>query len=130
MGKQFKGKRFRHILGNKIRKLRTMSGKTQVELATELGFTSTGAISQVENGLKGLKVESIVKAAEVLGVHPIVLLTPNDLDKGDIEMISAMFKLIEKRSEQPDQVCLRIEKIRKILQEDDQRLKSPQVLLD
>ena len=76
MSNQFEGVRFRHILGNKIRILRTMSGKTQVELGKELGFSSSGAISQIENGLKGLKVESIIRAAEVFGVHPFVLLAP------------------------------------------------------
>jgi transcriptional regulator with XRE-family HTH domain len=116
MSDQFEGKRFRQILGNKIGKLRTMSGKTQVELAKELGFTSTGAISQVENGLRGLTVESIMKAAKVLDVHPIVLLMPREMDKDDIEIISAMFELFEKRSDRPDLVCPRIEAIRKLLQ--------------
>jgi transcriptional regulator with XRE-family HTH domain len=115
MSDQFKGKRFRQILGNKIQKLRTMRGKTQVELAKELGFTSTGTISQVENGLRGLTVESIMKAARVLDVHPIVLLMPDDMGKDDIEMIAAMFELFEKRSERPDLMCPRIEDIRKIL---------------
>jgi transcriptional regulator with XRE-family HTH domain len=115
MSDQHEGKRFRQILGNKIRKLRTMSGKTQIELAKELGFTSSGAISQVENGLRGLTVESIMKAAKALSVHPIVLLMPDDLNKNDIEKISAMFKLFEKRSERPDLISRLIEEIQKIL---------------
>lgn len=115
MSNQFDGKRCRQILGNKIRKLRLMSGKTQVELAKELGFTSTGTISQVETGLRGLTFESIMKAAEALGVHPIVLLMPEDLDKNDIEMISAMFKLFKKRNERPDLISPLIEEIQKIL---------------
>lgn len=104
MNDQFEDKRFRHILGSKIRKLRTISGKTQVELAKELGFTSTGAISQVENGLKGLKVESIVKAAEVLGVHPIVLMTPYELGEEEIEIASELFLLFEKYRRKPSMV--------------------------
>lgn len=119
MSDQFEDKRFRHILGSKIKKLRTISDKTQVELAKELGFTSSGAISQVENGIRGLTVKSIMKAARVLDVHPIVLLMPGEMDKDDIEMISAMFELFKKRSERPDQVCPRIEAIRKLLQVHD-----------
>jgi transcriptional regulator with XRE-family HTH domain len=113
MSDQFEDNLFRQILGNKIRKIRTMSGKTQVELAKELGFTSTGTISQVENGLRGLTVESIMKAAIALDVHPIVLLMPNDLDKNDIKLLSAMFKLLEKRSERPDLINPLIEEIQK-----------------
>ena len=110
MSDQFEDRRFRHILGKKIRKLRTTSGKTQVELAKELGFTSTGAISQIENGLKGLKVESIVKAAEVFGVHPFVLMTPYDLGQEEAEIVSKLFLLLEKHRRQPSlgtPVCTR-----------------------
>jgi len=116
MSNQHDNKRFRKILGSKIRKLRLQSGKTQVELAKELGFTSTGAISQVENGLRGLTIDPIIRAAKALGVHPIVLLMPDAMDKDEIEIISAMFELFEKRSERPTLVRTRIEAIRKLLQ--------------
>ena len=115
MSNQFEGVRFRHILGNKIRKLRTMSGKTQVELAKELGFTSTGAISQIENGLKGLKVESIMKAAEVFGVHPFVLLTPYDLGEEETEIVSKLFMLLEKHRRQPSLVRPCVQEVLKLL---------------
>lgn len=115
MNNQFEGTRFRHILGKKIKKLRTKTGKTQVELATELGFTSTGAISQVENGLKGLKVESIVKAAEVLGVHPIVLITPYELGEEEIEISSELFMLFEKHKRSPEQFWANLQEVRKLL---------------
>ena len=115
MSNQFEDERFRHILGKKIRKLRTISGKTQVELAKELGFTSTGAISQIENGLKGLKVESIVKAAEVFGVHPIVLMTPYELGKEEAEIVSKLFLLLEKHRKQPDAVSPCLQEVLKLL---------------
>lgn len=76
MENRFDVKEFRMILGRKIRMLRESKGITQMEWAKELGFTSRGTISQVENGLKGHKVESIMRAAIALEVHPIVLMTP------------------------------------------------------
>jgi len=115
MDYQFEGKRFRQVLGRKIKNLRKIKKKAQVELAKELSFTSTGAISQVENGIRGSKVESTMKAAKGLGVHPIVLLMPGDIDKGEIEIISATFELFEKRGDRPDLVRPLIEEIRKIL---------------
>ena len=115
MSNQFEGERFRHILGKKIRKLRTISGKTQVELGKELGFTSTGSISQIENGLKGLKVESIVKAAEVFGVHPIVLMTPYELGKEETEIVSKLFLLLEKHRRQPSSARPYVQEVLKIL---------------
>jgi transcriptional regulator with XRE-family HTH domain len=86
-----------------------------VELARALGFTSTGAISRVENGLRGLMFELIINAAKVLEVHPAVLLTPNVMNTDDMKTISEMFRLFEKYQESPDQVSFRIEEIRKVL---------------
>lgn len=54
MSNQFEGERLRRIFGKKIKQLRRIRGTTQVELAKELGFTSTGTISQVKNGIRGL----------------------------------------------------------------------------
>jgi transcriptional regulator with XRE-family HTH domain len=115
MENQFDVKEFRMILGRKIRMLRKSKGITQMELAKELGFSSSGTISQVENGLKGLKVESIMKAAIALEVHPIVLMTPYEMKQDDIERVSALFKLFEKRSKQPNIFSRYIQKIRNIL---------------
>jgi len=111
MNNPFENEQFRQILGKKIRVLRKMRDMSQIELAKELGFTSTGAISQVENGFKGMKMESIFKAAKALGVHPIVLMTPYDMKKEDIEIASALFKFFEKRSVLPRQVRTSIEAV-------------------
>ena len=111
MNNPFEGERFRQILGKKIRELRKMRDMSQVELAKELGFTSTGAISQVENGLKGMKMESIFKAAKALGVHAIVLMSPYDMNEEDIEIAFALFKFFEKRSELPIEVRTSIEAV-------------------
>jgi transcriptional regulator with XRE-family HTH domain len=98
------------MLGRKIKALRTAKGITQVELAKALGFTSSGAISQVEAGHRGLSLESILMAAKALDVHPGVLTAPDEMDRDDMELVSATFRLFEKRK-----VCPHIEEIRKIL---------------
>jgi transcriptional regulator with XRE-family HTH domain len=92
-----------------------MSGKTQVELGKELGFSSSGAISQIENGLKGLKVESIIRAAEVFGVHPFVLLAPYNLSQEETEIVSKLFLLLEKHRRQPSLVRPYVQEVLKLL---------------
>jgi transcriptional regulator with XRE-family HTH domain len=108
-------RRFRRALGQKIRVLRERRKMTQMDLAKELGFTSTGTISQVENGLKGLSVDSIMKAAKVLGVHPIVLISPSPFSKADIRIISSLLNLLARSSEQPDQTGHLVAQIRAII---------------
>ena len=115
MGDEFGDKRFRKILGQKIKELRQIKGLTQIELAEKLGFTSTGAISQVENGLRGLKVESIMKVADYFNVHPIVLMTPYILKNDEIEIVSDLFKLFKKCRRKPDQMRHCMVSIRKLL---------------
>jgi len=116
---QSDGKRFRQMLGKKIKTLRTARGITQVELARALGFTSTGAISQVENGLRGLMFESIINAAKVLDVHPVFLMDPDDIESDNCELISAMLRLFEKRRQEPELADRVIEELRAVLLKDD-----------
>ena len=116
---QSDGERFRQMLGKKIKTLRTARGITQVELARALGFTSTGAISQVENGLRGLMFESIINAAKVLDVHPVFLMDPDDIESDDCELISAMLRLFEKRRQEPELADRVIEELRAVLLKDD-----------
>jgi len=116
---QSDGERFRQMLGKKIKTLRTARGITQVELARALGFTSTGAISQVENGLRGLMLESIINAAKVLDVHPVFLMDPDDIESDNCELISAMLRLFEKRRQEPELADRVIEELRAVLLKDD-----------
>jgi transcriptional regulator with XRE-family HTH domain len=116
---QSDGERFRQMLGKKIKTLRTARGITQVELARALGFTSTGAISQVQNGLRGLMFESIINAAKVLDVHSVFLMDPDDIESDDCELISAMLRLFEKRRQEPELADRVIEELRAVLLKDD-----------
>ena len=116
---QSDGDLFRKMLGKKIKALRIGKGITQVELAKALGFTSTGAISQVESGLRGMTFESILNTAKLLGVHPVFLLTPDYIELADFELIEAMLRLCSRRRQQPDLVDKKIEEIRTIIQRCD-----------
>jgi len=64
-------------VGATLRQLRTDRGATQQELATACGFVRWASISQIELGFKPLTDEKLMKAAEFLGVRPIVIRRPD-----------------------------------------------------
>lgn len=77
----------REAIGKKIRQLRKLQDVSQVELATAIGMSSTGAISQVEQGVKGLKMTSLIKAARFFGVHPMILMDTGDYTDDELRAI-------------------------------------------
>ena len=85
---------FREVLGEKIRMLRRIQDRTQMDLAKFLGLTSSGAISQVENGSKGLTVENIARTAQFFGVHPVVLMSPVEMTEDQLKMMIGVGKLV------------------------------------
>lgn len=98
------GEAYRRALGKKVRLLREQHEVTQVDLASALGFKSTGTISLVENGIKGLKITSIIKLARHFGIHPAVLMSPVEMEKDDLKMFSDLLTLTEKRKRNPEKV--------------------------
>ncbi|WP_179884294.1 MULTISPECIES: helix-turn-helix domain-containing protein [Bacillus cereus group] len=55
-------------IGMRIRHIRKEKKITQEELAKELGFSGSSAISYIENGQRKLNADKIPKLAEILGV--------------------------------------------------------------
>ncbi|MBG9486411.1 DNA-binding protein [Bacillus thuringiensis] len=53
----------------RIRHIRKEKKITQEELAKNLGFSSSSAISYIENGQRKLNADKIPKLAECLGVN-------------------------------------------------------------
>ena len=94
-------KEFKKILGKKIRTLRELTETTQMDLAAAIGMTSTGAISQVEAGSKGMTVEKIKKTAVFFGVHPATLFSDVEMDASDLKMMRALTDCIAKKSVDP-----------------------------
>jgi transcriptional regulator with XRE-family HTH domain len=68
-------------VGATLRQLRITQGVTQDELATAIGFVRGASVAQIELGLKPLTDEKLIKAAEFLGVRPIVIRRP-ELEAG------------------------------------------------
>ena len=66
------------ITGRRLRELRKATGKTQVELAQELGVQQAH-ISQLEAGRGELSVALLVRLAQVLGVSTDYLVGLSDL---------------------------------------------------
>jgi transcriptional regulator with XRE-family HTH domain len=65
-----------HRVGATLRQIRTDRGVTQQELATAVGFVQWSSIAQIELGFKPLTDEKLIKAANFLGVRPIVIRRP------------------------------------------------------
>jgi len=63
----------KHLLGNKIKHLRTALGKSQEELGFSCGLHRT-YISDIERGTRNISIENIAKIAESLKVKPKELL--------------------------------------------------------
>ncbi len=91
----------RIAIGKKIKQLRQMQDVSQVALAKAIGMTSTGAISQVENGTKGLKMTSLLKAARFFGVHYAILLDTGDYSDEELRAVQE-FMLFLKAKHNPD----------------------------
>jgi len=67
-------RKFNEFVGSKIKELRKSYGMTQMDLAYKLGYESSGMISQVENGLRGMSLSRIRKCADLFNVQLGVLL--------------------------------------------------------
>lgn len=57
-----------HLLGDKLRYLRTQRQMTQVELAQRLGLAQQGYISNLEAGRKAPSLDLVVQIAELFEV--------------------------------------------------------------
>jgi transcriptional regulator with XRE-family HTH domain len=117
MNRKLESKAIRIAIGKKIRMLREMANMTQIELAAAIGMSSTGAISQIENGEKGIKLHAILRAADVLGIHPIVLLSINDMDKSDLKLMIDMMSFMKKKKKEPAVFDAHMAAIKKLIEE-------------
>jgi transcriptional regulator with XRE-family HTH domain len=90
-------KEFLKEFGKRVRYLRELTNTTQEDLRKAMGYTSTGTISQIENGSKGMKLESIAKAATFFSIHPAILMSSVSMPKSDLKIIVEMMDLIQKK---------------------------------
>jgi transcriptional regulator with XRE-family HTH domain len=116
MGKNLSSVDMRRIMGKKIRLLRELNDITQVDLAKLLGYSSTGTISLIENGIKGMKNVAVIKAAGFFRVHPAVLFSPTDLDKDELKILSAVMNLLDENRRNPEKMKPYIDMLKMILE--------------
>lgn len=70
--------------GEKLRLLRTQRAMTVRDVATALGYVSSGRISEIENGKKTPSLAFVMRAAALFNVTPDQLLR----DEIDLDAIS------------------------------------------
>jgi len=63
---------FREAIGRKVQELRKARNLASTKLAKKVGI-SQAQISRLENGLQGLRSDTLLEIALALGVHPRVL---------------------------------------------------------
>jgi len=76
---------------------------TQMQLAQKIGYTSTGGVSEVENGKKALAIEKLQIAAEALQVPVSLLVTPIDYDSTEkkAELLADLIMMFRKTGDTP-----------------------------
>lgn len=75
---------FNRRVGNRIKVFRELKGLTQREVANLLGYTSSGTLSLIETGERGLNKIKIAQAAKILDTFPEVLTAEANLSKQEL----------------------------------------------
>jgi len=91
----------RRILGQKIKALRLLHGLTQEQLALELGYQGSSAISQVENGEIFMKQDVVYRAAKFFRIPAAALMIPEPLTEEDLKALINLLALIKGGKEGP-----------------------------
>lgn len=76
---------FREIFWANLRRFREMAGLSQVELGLMIGYKSTGTISMIESGKRGMEIENIPQTAECVNVRPAALLKDHIMTDDEAE---------------------------------------------
>ncbi|MBI9082675.1 MAG: helix-turn-helix transcriptional regulator [Desulfobacterales bacterium] len=79
--------KFQVVLGRKIKSLRTIHGFSQVKLAKLLGYESTGTISQIETGQRGMDHDKICLAAKIFNVDEAELFSTQEYRPEELTML-------------------------------------------
>jgi len=86
---------FNRKIGQRIKDLRGIHSMTQMDLAYRLGYESTGMISQIENGLKGMSLSKLRKCAEIFNVPMSKLLDDKEYSKEDMETLKKFIEVLD-----------------------------------
>ena len=88
----------RSAMGKKIKRFRQLREITQIELAKLLGYTSTGTLSQIENGLRGIDIDKLPKLAQILEVPVPVLVSDIDMSEADVRLLIKLIDLLKNKN--------------------------------
>ena len=91
---------FRHALGQRIAYLLKQNHMTQTDLMKALGYKSTGMVSQIIAGDRGMSAEMIQKASDVLGVNPAVLIAATPMPEDEMAMHMDLTLIISKGADE------------------------------
>lgn len=98
----------RKTIGKNIKQLRKNKGMQQHELATLLDFASSGHVSLIENGQRGLPNDKILKIAEIFNVHPSVLFTDKPASMEYANLMGLLSKIILSDNKPPSFEALKM----------------------
>ena len=92
--------KYRDIFGSRLKFIRkVLVGMSQEEFAAKMDLDSGQSfVSKVERGERLLSVENIYRAADVLGVHPAVLMSTDEFTDEQLEMLVNLFTLFRKNN--------------------------------
>lgn len=87
--------------GIKLRQYREMAGVSQTELAKACGLPNKTTISKIENGHQDMKLPQLQRAAEKLGISPLVFFDdyPDDVTIPESNLLSTFRQLSERGKE-------------------------------
>src|SRR6056297_24187 len=87
---------YREIFGKRLQFLRKVSGMSQELFADKMQIDSGQSfISKVERGDRLMSVENIYRAADVLQVHPAILMSNEQFADQQLEMLINLMKLFK-----------------------------------
>ena len=104
-------------IGEKIREYRLKNNLTQKELAEELDLTEK-YVSRIENGKGGVKIETLTKAMNLLGMSPDIVFSElienedikqkllNLLCEGELDILISYFVKMENQADIGKRYCL------------------------
>jgi transcriptional regulator with XRE-family HTH domain len=87
------------IFGRNLSKIRKARELTQVEFALQLGYESTGTISQFERAIAAPSLKKVFLMAKVLNVPVQVLLSETEWSKDDIKLLTEFCDILKHKND-------------------------------
>jgi len=98
----------RETIGKNIKRLRDNAGMKQHELASLLELASSGHVSLIENGERGLPNDKILKISEIFKIHPSVLFTDEPATMEYAHLMGLLSKIILSKNKPPSFEALKV----------------------